>query len=116
MGENDVSLSLEQEGCNMRLPDWLIAGFTMRFDILHANPMVRALGKIWLRHKNHLVPPYSLLQKYTQSSDCKQLDFIHWNKAGFTRFKDILIKGQLIRPSYFQTKTDKLNILQYYQF
>lgn len=96
MADNDIVLLLEQEHCEMRLANWVVQDSSTKLHIACANWMVKAI-------------------QFADYGESKHLDFTHWNKAGFNRFKDLLSRGQFPEFAYFFSKINGCNRLQYYQ-
>lgn len=73
--ESDISLAFEPENCSIHLSDWLVANSASRRDLLQATPLVKVLGRDWLRYKNYLFPAHSPLQRFSAHPGFEQLDF-----------------------------------------
>lgn len=76
MPEDDISLTLEQEKCIIKLSDWMIQNKPLRSTLKRACSIFRTIGKTWLRYKNVFVPPYSPLQKLVEHWEFRLLQ---WN-------------------------------------
>lgn len=114
MTDDDVILQLEQEKCNIRLSKWLIINLSTKEDLLHANSIVKTLGKVWLRQKKYLIPPI-LHCRNLLVTDFVNLDLSGWKKAGICILKDLLVKGHIPESDYFQLRIHNYNVLQHYQ-
>lgn len=77
MTETNIFLILEQLKCDMPLSEWcwLVANSASRHNIKSANLLIKVFGKIWLKHKNFLIPPHSLLKNLLQALNWKNWTF-----------------------------------------
>lgn len=71
---SDISLAFEQQNCKVQLADWLFSKVASKWDLVKATPLVKVLGKSWLKYKYYLTPPHFPLQKYTSFPGLDQME------------------------------------------